>query len=101
MNLRRLVRLRDVTTWLWVLLPVVFVAPAGLASLGFRSDYTGLFIVLYMFTCFGFAFVLQRARCPQCHEYMFRRGKMQYALQMFMFRRCGHCGYRLTSEALE
>jgi len=99
MNLHKLIRLRDVTTWLWLLLPVVVVAPSGLTRLGLQMDYGIYFILVYFYVCWGFAFKLQRAKCPQCEEYMFRRGKMKFALQKFIFRRCGHCGYKLTREA--
>lgn len=98
MSKEKLVRLRDVTTCLWLLLPVVVISPYLLDRLGLKTDNAIYFILLYFYVCCGFAFWRQRAKCPQCNEYMFRRGKMQYALQKFIFRRCGHCGYKLTKE---
>lgn len=77
---------------------MVVVAPYFLSQLGLPTDNAIFLILLYFYVCCGFSVWLQRARCPQCHEYMFRRGKMKFALQKFIFRRCGHCGYRLTKE---
>lgn len=99
MTINRLIAPRTVTTWLWLLAPAIFLAPSSLNQLGLNGDSAAYFILPYLFTCYGLAFWLQRARHPQCDEYMFRRGKMKFALQKFFFRRCGHCGYKPTPEA--
>lgn len=96
MSEQRLIRIRNITVALWLLLPVFIVTtPYVLEAIGVGTDNTMYFVLMYGILCCAFGYALQRVKCPKCNQYMFRDGKLKYALQKFMFRRCGYCGCKL------
>ena len=89
-------RIRTITLLVWLLFPVYILAIPKMIVVTGLQDWGGIFFLSYLVLCFATAYRLQKSKCPACDGYMFREGKMKYALQKFLFRQCGQCGYRLS-----
>lgn len=98
MKEERIVKIRTITLSLWLCFPVFVLATPIIEAVFGLKDWRGVFILIYMSLCGGFAYALQKAKCPNCKNYMFREGKRKHALQKFLFRQCGQCGYKLGSH---
>ncbi len=99
MNIKRIKIFRNITLCLWLFVPFsIFLIPIINKVTG-SNEWGGMFLVFYMVVCCGCAYKLQKYKCPSCNEYMFRGGKLKYAFQNFLFRKCGHCGFGLKDES--
>ena len=98
MNEESKVKIRNITVFLWLFFPVFILITPIIEKIFGLYDWRGVFILLYMFLCCGFAYKLQRSKCPNCKKYMFRKWKKKHALQKFLFRQCGQCGYELGKK---
>lgn len=97
MNAKDIIRIRNITFLVWLLFPVFFLSIPKIIEVTGLKDWAGVFLILYMIVCCVTAYKLQKTKCPECNKYMFRNGKIKYALQKFLFRQCGQCGYKLNS----
>jgi hypothetical protein len=95
MNAKSIIRIRNITLLLWLLFPVFLISIPKLIEVTGLKDWSGVFLLVYMILCCVFAYKLQKSICPDCNKYMFRGGKMKYAIQKFLFRQCGQCGFKL------
>ena len=95
MSVKNIIRNRNITLLVWLLFPVfIFSIPIIIEVTGLKN-WQGVFLIMYMILCGGTAYKLQKSICPDCNKYMFRKGEIKYALEKFLFRQCGQCGFKL------
>jgi hypothetical protein len=102
MSVYSIIRIRNITIFVWTLMAVfigvLFFTPESFTKMINIEAWGGTFFILNLILCYGFAYKLDKTKCPDCNEYMFRGGKFKYSIEKFLYRQCGQCGFKLKKE---